>query len=341
MGKGKKGKRKKWPIVVIVILVVLIGGCSGVYFFAQSELNKISRKEAKETIKPEDEYFETNEEEGDDPHATMNPEDLKWPEGGDIMKDKDIMNIMLIGQDKRPGEDRARSDSMMILTVNKRNQKVKITSLMRDMYLQIPGYSDNRINAAYAFGGMKLLDATVEKNFLVKIDGNVEVDFDGFQKVIDKIGGVDIDINAKEAAHLKEQGFSGLSEGKVHMDGKLALAYSRIRKVGNNDFERTHRQRNVMLSAFQKVKTLGLPELTNMVNALFPYITTDLTNNEMISLVYNVFRFHPEKIEENRIPLDGTYESAWIRKMLVMVPDLPKNREALQAIIFEDSSKAK
>ena len=109
MGKGKKGKRKKWPIVVIVILVVLIGGCSGVYFFAQSELNKISRKEAKETVKPEDEYFETNEEEGDDPHATMNPEDLKWPEGGDIMKDKDIMNIMLIGQDKRPGENRARS----------------------------------------------------------------------------------------------------------------------------------------------------------------------------------------------------------------------------------------
>ncbi len=340
MGEDKKGKRKKWPIVVIVILAVLIGGVSAAWSFAQSKLNKISRNETKETVKPEDEYFETNEEEEDDSHETMNPDDLKWPEGGDIMENKDIMNIMLIGQDKRPGENRARSDSMMILTVNKRDQKVKITSLMRDMYLQIPGYSDNRINASYAFGGMKLLDATVEKNFLVKIDGNVEVDFDGFQKVFDKIGGVDIDINAKEASHLKEQGFTGLSEGKVHMNGELALAYSRIRKVGNNDFERTQRQRNVMLSAFQKVKSLGLPELTKMVDTLFPYITTDLTNNEIISLVYNVFRFHPDKIEDNRIPLDNAYESAWIRKMLVMVPDLPKNREALQTIIFGDSSKA-
>ena len=111
MGEDKKGKRKKWPIVVIVILAVLIGGVSAAWSFAQSKLNKISRNETKETVKPEDEYFETNEEEEDDSHETMNPDDLKWPEGGDIMENKDIMNIMLIGQDKRPRENRARSDS--------------------------------------------------------------------------------------------------------------------------------------------------------------------------------------------------------------------------------------
>ena len=138
--------------------------------------------------------FETDDENGSG--EEMDPEDVIWPEDDNgVIRDKDIINILLIGQDRRPGEGRARSDSMMIATLNRKNGSIKITSLMRDMYVQIPGYSDNRINAAYAFGGMKLLNEVIAKNFLIHIDGNIEVDFEGFIEGIDIIGGVEISIN--------------------------------------------------------------------------------------------------------------------------------------------------
>ncbi|MFQ9799037.1 MAG: LCP family protein [Clostridia bacterium] len=100
-----------------------------------------------------------------------------------------MVNILLIGQDRREGEGRQRSDSMILATINKKSQSIYLTSFMRDMYVPIPGYSDNRINAAYAFGGMDLLDDTIETNFGIHIDGNVEVDFSGFKTLIDMMGG--------------------------------------------------------------------------------------------------------------------------------------------------------
>ena len=251
VNKKKKHNRVKILLIILTVLLVVL---SVGYFYLQSKLNLINRTTPTAVILPEKEYFEADEDTTDDASkdTEVNPDDVVWPVDEDFMKDKDIIkkdkdiiNILLIGQDRRPGEQRARSDSMMIATINKKNNTVSITSLMRDMYVQIPGYSDNRINAAYAFGGMELLDATIEKNLLVHIDGNIEVDFNGFQQAIDKIGGVDISINAKEADYLNKNGFTGLSEGTVYMDGKLALAYSRIRKVGNNDYERTERQRKV------------------------------------------------------------------------------------------------
>ena len=112
--------------------------------------------------------------------------------------------LNLDGQDRRPGEGRARSDAMIIASINKTDKTIKLTSLMRDMYVQIPGYSDNRINAAYAFGGMELLDAAIKQNFDIDIDGNIEVDFSGFKNVIDSIGSVDIQVDADEISVMND-----------------------------------------------------------------------------------------------------------------------------------------
>ena len=163
---------------------------------------------------------------------------------------------------------------------------------------------------------------------------NIEVDFDGFQQVIDGIGGVEISINKKEANHLRKCGYSDLTEGTVNMDGELALAYSRIRKVGNNDYERTERQRRVMTAAFAKVKTLPFDQITSLINELFPLVNTDLTNNELISLAFNVFLINPDTIGTNRIPVDNSFKGATIRGMMVLVPDLEKNRQAMKEIIY-------
>lgn len=331
----KKLTRKKKAIlwVLLVFTTILLAVSLSAYFYMMSMLNLINRGDDLATVSPEDEFFETNDENGSGEET--DPEDVIWPEDDNgVIRDKDIINILLIGQDRRPGEGRARSDSMMIATLNRKNGSIKITSLMRDMYVQIPGYSDNRINAAYAFGGMKLLNEVIAKNFLIHIDGNIEVDFEGFIEGIDILGGVEISINKSEAAHLSKQGFSNLSAGKVHMDGKLALAYARIRKIGNNDFGRTERQRKVILAAIQKVKKSSLSEITALANKILPCITTDMTNDQLLNLVYAGFTSDLDNIEQHRIPVDGSYKDAWIRKMLVLVPDLEVNRQALRNIIY-------
>ena len=157
-----KNNRKRIPvwakIVLIVLAVLLVVGVAGAGY-AWSKLAKINKAEEVEKVEPEEEYFESDEEEKG--YEEVNPEDVTWSSSEKVFGDDNVLNLLLIGQDRRPGEGRARSDSMMIMTINKTDKTIKLTSLMRDLYVQIPGYSDNRINAAYAFGGMELLDATI------------------------------------------------------------------------------------------------------------------------------------------------------------------------------------
>jgi LCP family protein required for cell wall assembly len=327
-----------WTLLGFVTVLLIFSISS--YIYIQSKLNLINRNSDVAVVNPEDEFFEEDTIDGEIEGEVLNPEDIEWPEddgSDDITKpDENIINILLIGQDRRPGEGRARSDSMMIASMNKKNGSIKLISLMRDMYLQIPGYSDNRINTAYLFGGMKLLNEVIEKNFHVHIDGNIEVDFEGFIKGIDIIGGVDISITSKEATHLRNRGFSNLKAGMVHMDGKLALAYSRIRKIGD-DFGRTQRQRNVILAAVRKIKDSSISDVMALANKVLPLVTTDMTNAQLLDLAYKALSMNLDNIEQYRIPVDGSYRDAWIRGMLVLVPDLEINRQELKKIIYDQT----
>lgn len=341
----KKHKKKVpiWVKALACFILLTAGIIVGFYLFINMELNKINRPDNSKTIPTVKKYYETDVawntscDPGEGFNYTENAiENITWPSEAGVLKNKDVINILLIGQDRRPGESRKRSDSMMIGTIDKKNNTIKITSLMRDLYVQIPGHGDNRINAAYALGGMELLDKTIEKNFQVHIDGNVEVDFERFERVIDIIGGIDIPVNAVEAAYLEGQGFIGLSEGMVHMDGPLALAYSRIRYVGNSDYERTERQKRLITTAFKNIKDLELPKILALVDETFPLLTTDLTNGQIISFATYAAMMDTDGIETYRIPADGTFRSVRIRNMAVLVPDLNQNRIALRDIIYED-----
>jgi LCP family protein required for cell wall assembly len=350
MGKGNK---KNLPVLIkfiIGLIVILVISVSAILIFINVELNKINHLEETPKISPENEYFEIippDEEylgvvSSNDEGMTADTSEIYDSTAGnaiespktEISKDNNIVNILLVGQDRRPGEGRARSDTMMIATINKKNNTVKLTSIMRDLYVKIPGYSDNRINAAYAFGGMKLLDETIEKNFNIHIDGNIEVDFDRFIQVIDKVGKIDIFINKQEAAYLSVQGFTGLSEGVVQMDGALALAYCRIRYIGNSDYERTDRQKRVIKSEFNNVKDLGLDKILKLVDEVFPLVRTDMSNGKMINLASSVALMGINDIESCRIPVNNAYTAKRIKGMAVLVPDLFKNQAALQDFIF-------
>lgn len=349
--KKKKSKKKKkfplWAKILIGIFITVLLAIGTIAFLVDRQLDKINRPpEEIETVAPEDEYFETDppptvitttSPDGSTSVPTQKveevpPSSINWPEDIEPYYDKDVINILLIGQDRRPGEKRARSDSMIILTIDKKTKSLKMTSLLRDLYVQIPGYSDNRINASYAWGGMKLLDKTIEKNFGIKIDRNIEVDFTAFKKVIDNIGGVTITLTEKEASHLRNQGFS-VGATSTLMNGDLALAYSRIRYI-DSDFYRTNRQRKVLEAVFNKMKNRSLSEWYSLTNEIFPLLTTDMTNSEIINHVYTVYNMKVNKINSYRVPADNTYKSRYVRKMAVLVPDLQANRKYLLNNIY-------
>lgn len=258
-----------------------------------------------------------------------------------------IKSILLIGQDKREGESRQRSDSMILATLDKDQGTISLTSFMRDLYVAIPGYSSTRINAAYAYGGMDLLDETLEENFGVKIDGNVEVDFEVFQVLVDKVGGIDLELTQAEADYICGRDQSvlypqplrtdwNLQEGMNHLDGEQALIHARNRSIGNSDYRRTERQQEVLMAAFAKIKDLGVLDIAGLVKDVLPMVTTDLSLWDMTGYAMDIMNMNigTDEIASYRIPEDGAYTPQTIDGMQVLVPDLEQNREYLQQILY-------
>lgn len=348
----RKEKVKKGLMILLFVVCGLIWaaiiGCA-IYF--ESLLGMINRAddEVLETMSDAqyqemmDAIRETAPEEFTG--EVMAPEDVQWAEEAEDLEESDeIINILLIGQDRRSGEGRSRSDTMILVTVNKPAKTLTLTSFMRDMYVPIPGHDDNRINVPYLLGGMNLLDTTIKRNFGVTIDGNVVVDFYGFIDIVDLMGGIDIELTAKEADYMNRN-FSwdiddgledewNLTEGMQHLNGSQALSYARMRKVGNSDYERTERQRRVVSKLIEKAKGLSVAELNLLMQHALPLITTDLEDSQILSYALELFPMLPElEIQTLRIPVDGGYESKMIDGMAVLVPDLWYNRVKLQQIM--------
>lgn len=323
MKKQKKKKKSKGFRVFLAILLTLI--LSGT-FVANHFLNKINRFSEYETVPVEDEYFETDVH--NDSLEIIDPENIEWNGENYSANDDKLINILLVGQDRREGEGRQRSDSMILCSFNPETNEVALISFLRDLYIRIPGYSDNRLNAAYSFGGFPLLVDTLYVNFGITVDGCVEVDFNGFKKVIDAVGGIDVKLTAAEAKIIGD----GAKEGISHLDGDHALMYARIRKL-DSDFGRTNRQRNVVKAVFNQVKNCSVSELMGLVNTVLPLVTTDMSNYQITSLA---MQYAPAlanlKMSTYSVPADGTYSHAMIRGMAVLVPDLYE----VKKILFEE-----
>lgn len=334
--EGEKGKRRfpLWAKITAIVLGVLLAIGIGAIVFVNVQLSKINRYDPDkvDTVSPEDETFETDEYK--DGTIIADPDDIDWGEDVNVISKKGIVNILLIGQDTRQEGIKGRSDSMMLLTINKKTKELKVTSIMRDLYVQIPGYSDNRINSAYAFGGYELLRSTIEKNFGVAVDYFAEVDFFAFKKVVDILDGIYIDLNAEEAAALKSWGHRTV-EGRNRLDGAAALSYCTMRYVGNSDYERTARQRRALSSIYTRLReNASLPKILELVDEILPLITTDMTNGQIINLSTGLYSLNISTIEQHRIPYDGAYTPMYINGMAVLVPDLQKNRDYLHEIIY-------
>ena len=346
--KGKYLRKKKrnslmtvLTIALSVVLLILLAG--GIYLAVLMDQVNYTPDGEEETLSSSqiDELLNRDPGETADPSTpTIKGEDI--PLVTDPVEEivtMDRMTFLLIGQDRRPGEPRARSDVMMLCTIDPATKTVTLTSLMRDMYVTIPGYLSNRINVPYMLGGMDLLKKTVKHNFGIAVDGCIEVDFNGFMDIVELVGGVDMELTKAEADHLNKNesfyGFPGeswsLQEGMNHLDAKQALSYSRIRRVGNSDFGRTERQRKVITAMLSQVKTLNVSQLNSLLMTGAGLVTTDMNRTELLSTAMSMIPLLSDlKINTLQIPAAGTYYDANIEGVgLVLVADMEKNRNLL------------
>lgn len=337
-----KRKRKSSPAraamkllctVLGLILVVMLGAT--VYFqYLLGQINYIDPNEFLSLSQSELDAYLASEGTDGDPALSMDAGDVQFGQhdtkiGG---KGSNLVNILLIGQDRRSGETRSRSDSMILCTFNKNTKQLIMTSFLRDLYVQIPGYNANRINATYPAGGMALLDQTLEMNFGIHIDGNVEVDFTQFAGIIDLLGGVEIELRQDEAKLINRETGSALSEGVQLLNGDQALSYSRIRKLdAEGDFGRTNRQRKVMNALLEAYKDSSLTSILSLLNQILPMITTDMSKLEILGYALELFpMLSGAEIVSQRIPADGTYSNEMIDGMAVLVADLDAARQLLE-----------
>jgi len=257
-----------------------------------------------------------------------------------------IRNILLVGVDARPGETKSRSDTMLILTIDGNSNEIRMTSLMRDMYVAIPGHGNNRINAAWVYGEAELLLATIEENFGLAIDEYVAVDLRVLIDVIDLLGGLTLTVETKAQMkaingvidaynyQFREKTNDGLltRTGEQLMSGKQVQAYARYRKI-DSDVQRTARQREVLTKLFDKLQTKSIFELTKIASAVLDRIETNLTLSDIVSLIPVVYGMKDASFDQLNIPADAAYQSKTVRGMAVLVPDMENCRKVMSGFI--------
>lgn len=280
---------------------------------------------------------------------------LAQPFGGEYDREKDriaavreesIINILLLGEEAiDSGGSRGRTDVMIVASMNTEKKTVKLISFMRDMLVEIPGYGDNKLNAAYQTGGVPLLYETLEANFHIKLNGYAKVDFDDFEEVIDKLGGVRISLTAKEAGYLNSTNyiskpeFRTVASGEQVLNGNQALGYCRIRYVRTvdneaDDYGRTTRQRAVLNALFEQYKSKSIPEILLLADDILGLITTDITKEAFGSYLKTAVTGGLSDMENLRIPADDTFEEGYAGKMSVLIPDLQANTGILKEFIY-------
>ena len=265
-----------------------------------------------------------------------------------VQTDDNVKNILLIGIDARGDSNAGRSDTMIILSINDKTKTITMTSLMRDCYVAIPGRGNNRLNAAHAYGGANLLMQTIELNFGIHIDGFARVNFVSFPQIIDNIGGVTVGIEDNEIQYINrylkeinrifglDPNDSKYPEGQVGaqlLNGRQALAYSRIRYVGS-DYARTQRQREVLNAVASKLRGMGIFEIDSFLNNTLPLISTNLDRGYVNSLITSAPSLLKYTINEARIPADGMGTGVRIDGKSVISVDLVAARNYLNAVIY-------
>ena len=324
-------KRSKLAVIAGVLAGVILATAAFAFVYVYYLVGRLDYDILKDPINIEKDLSHLNV-----------PDNMKEGMKSPVLQDKEIINILIIGSDSRDSASHGRSDAMMLLTINNKTKSLHLTSLMRAIYVSIPddpdpaykkNYSANyMLNAAHTWGGPRLLLKTVQRNFRVEVNRYMATDFSGFQKAIDTVGGVTIELTAAEARHLNGQGLGPFQAGSQLLNGKSALAYSRIRKL-DSDFKRMERQRKVILSLFNKMKSSNPANLAVLAEALLPNVKTNMPKSEILGLVANVGTYSSYSFDQLMLPLETYKAMRTIRRMEMYDIDWATNIKALHAFM--------
>ncbi|MFL0268931.1 LCP family protein [Candidatus Clostridium radicumherbarum] len=323
--KTKKHKKLKIFLWVLLFIILLIGGVGGGYLLSQ--LGKIQNTK----------ISQSNEDLGIDQSTIDNIN-----KAGD-----DVINVALFGVDRRNKGENGNSDAIMVASIDMTNKKIKLSSLMRDSYVHVDGLGMTKLNAAYSYGGPQLAIKTINQNFKLNIKDYFTVDFFSLEKIIDALGGVQINVKPAEVEYINE---SVVEVAKINnqtpklvthsglqtLTGRQAVSYARIRHVGNNDFERTDRQRTVLNLLFQKIQNGGLANYTKTVNTILPYTETSMSNMDIISLGTKVLTSGTHSLDQERFPVDGYWSDYVYNGIDYLKIDLNATSDQLFNFIYKD-----
>lgn len=316
----KKSKVKKVLIVVVIVILVLFGLISALILRYAGMLNIVESKQQSETV-----------------------------EG--VVDASGVENILLLGSDTR-NEESGRSDTMILVSINSKTDKIVQTSFMRDILVSIPGYGYAKLNAAYAYGGAELVMDTIEQNFKIKVDKYMHIDFLSFVDIIDAVGGLELTVNDDEALAMNDpmnevndilgraHDTGNLSYGGTyHMDGVQSLAYARIRYAGDGDFDRTGRQREVIEKIIERLKDLSIFEMNKALETILPEITTNMSKTEIYFLCLRLPFIMGYDMTQFRVPYGEQGTGFWnygdYSGESVLDIDFDKNNSLLKSVVVD------
>jgi LCP family protein required for cell wall assembly len=281
----------------------------------------------------------------------------------DLLQNSKVLNVMLFGEDNNHGDKYGRTDTMIMLSIDNIHKKIKLTSFQRDTYVYIPGNGYDKINASYTLGGAKLSIQTIEANFGIKIDRYAVVDFESFIKIIDTLGGIDMEVTQDEIDYINYQMYKNDqtdtattitdAPGNVHLNGQEALWYARDRGltkgeddneigIDGDDWDRTSRQRKLLETLFDSMKSADLGQIVSIVSSIGPLITTNLKKDEITALVSNALTYLKYDVEQYYVPEEGLwyYDDDTPSGSVIRIADMEKQRIAFAKFIYEvgDSS---
>ena len=330
---------KKRVLISLLLGMIVIGGAG--FLYVQNQINHVEIDKSDEAlgIKEQPKTSVTDKKDETESEKPL-----------DAYQDR-IINIALFGVDRRSAGEEGRADATMILTVDFKHNKLKLSSLMRDMYVEIDGYNKTKFNHAYAYGGAPLAIKTINQNFDTDIRDYVTVDFFTLEKIIDEIGGIELEVKDEELPlinrHMQEvakiQGEQGVElhrSGLQTLNGKQAVAYARIRYVGNGDFERTERQRRVLSQMVKKVEGLSKSELPGLVMQILPHVETSLDTNTIIDMGVKYLTEGIHEMEQDRFPRDGAWETLRINGGWYMNVDMEQTTSDIAEFIYETKTEA-
>ncbi len=342
--------------IVGTVLVAAFIVCGSGVLYVHGFLTRINYKELNTTSKPENSTTASQT-------TVVENSSVVQPQlyVGDLLNDPMVLNIMLFGADRHSVDEYGRTDTMLLLSIDTRHEKLKMLSFQRDTYVAVPGYDNNKLAHAYSFGGAGLAVQTIQNNYGIKIDRYAIVDFNSFTAIIDTLGGIDIELTDEEIDYINWQCWKNHqvetrheltdTAGIVHLNGRQALWHARNRGedgiCSGDDFTRTQRQRDVMNIVFEKVKNSGIATILDILYQIGPMITTNLKTSEITSLAADALTYLNYDVESQSFPersslgIDYNFENVydmWGNMMnCIVINDWYDFRKQVAVYIYEDA----